>query len=123
MMGCHSGVTAKIRDMANKDLLITHCILHRKNSSSKKLSPELNDVLNGAVKIVNDIRGRALHSRLFKALCGSIGSQHYHLLFHVEVRWLSRGRVLTRLFELREEVKQFFCEKSSPLKDLLSDEM
>ena len=112
MMGCHSGVTAKIRDMANKDLLITHCILHRENLSSKKLSPELNDVLNGAVKIVTDICGRALHSRLFEALCDSIGSQHHHLLFHVEVRWLSRGRVLTRLFELKEEVRAVSVERN-----------
>ena len=44
-MECHSGGTAKIRDVANKELLITHCILHRKNLSAKKLSPELNDGL------------------------------------------------------------------------------
>ena len=86
MMGCHTGVTAKIKDVANKDLLITHCILHRENLFAKKLSPESNDVLNGAVKIVNDIGFRALHSRLFVALCDSIGSQHHHLLFHVEIR-------------------------------------
>ena len=65
MMGCHSGVTVKVRDLANKDLLITHCILHRENLSSKKLSFELHDVLKGTVKIVNGIRCRALHSRLF----------------------------------------------------------
>ena len=122
-MGFHTGVTAKIKHVSNKDLLITHCILDRENLFAKKLSPELNDVLNGTVKIVNDIGGRALHSRLFEALCDSISSQHHHLLFHVEVRWLSIGRVLTHLFELREEEKQFCCEKNSLLKDLLSDEM
>ena len=78
MIGCHSGVTAKIREVANKDLLITHCVLHWKNLSAKKLSPELNDVLNGAVEVVNDIRGQALHSRLFEVLYDSIGSQHHH---------------------------------------------
>ena len=50
MMECHSGVIAKIRDMANKNLLITHCLLHREHLSAKKLSPELNDVLNGTIE-------------------------------------------------------------------------
>ena len=123
MIGCHSGVTAKIREVANQDPLITHCILHRENLSSKKMSPELNDVIKDAVKIVNYIRGRALHSRLFEALCDSMGSQHRHLIFHAEVRWLSRGRVLTRLFELREEVEIFLRERKSSLENLLTDVM
>ena len=125
MMECHSGVTAKIRDVPNKDLLITQYILQRENLSAKKISPELNDVLK--TKIVNDIRGRALHSKFFEALCDSIGSQQYHLFFHVEVRWLSRRvltrRLLTRHFELSKEVKQFFVKMNSPLKDCLFDEM
>ena len=123
MIGCHSGATVKIREVANQDLLITHCILHREHLSSKKMSPELNNVIKDAVKIVNYIRGRALHSRLFEALCDSMGSQHRHLLFHAEVRWLSRGRVLTRLFELREEVEIFLRERKSSLENLLTDEM
>ena len=64
MIGCHSSVTAKIREMTNQDLLITHCILHREHLSSKKMSPELNEV-----KIVNYIRGRALHSKDSLMLC------------------------------------------------------
>ena len=63
MNGCHSGVTVKIRELANEDLLITHCVLHRESLSAKNRSPELNNVMNGAVKITNVIRGRALHSK------------------------------------------------------------
>ena len=67
MTGCHWGVTVKIREVANKHLLITHCVLHRESLSFKNLSPDLKNVMNGAVKIINIIHGRALHSRLFEA--------------------------------------------------------
>jgi hypothetical protein len=46
------------------------------------------------------LKGKALNPRLFKALCEEMGIEHTKLLFHTEVRWQSRGKVLTRLFEL-----------------------
>ena len=36
------------------------------------------------------------------------------LLFHTDVRWLSRSNVLTRVFDLRDELKTFFDKKSKP---------
>jgi hypothetical protein len=35
-------------------------------------------------------------------------SKHTGILFHSEIRWLSRGTVLKRLFGLRHEVHLFF---------------
>lgn len=49
--------------------------------------------------------------------CEEIGAEHTVLLFHTEVRWLSRGRTLTRSFEMREEISQFLCNQSSNLVD------
>ena len=60
-----------------------------------------------SIKIVNFIKSRPLHSRLFATLCTEMGAEHQQLLLHTKVRWLSRGRVLIRLFELRFEVKVF----------------
>ncbi len=58
-------------------------------------------VLNDAVKAIKFIKSRPLNARLFSRLCDGMGSEHTELLLHTEVRWLSRGQVLNRLFELR----------------------
>ena len=59
-------------------------------------------VMMGAVKIIKYIRNRVLHLRVFEALCERIGLQHHHLIFYAEVIRFWRGRVLARLFDLRQ---------------------
>ena len=90
----------------------THCNLHRAALVSKHISDDFKNVLNTAVKIVNFIKTKPLQSRLFEKLCEEMGSNHKSLLLHTEIRWLSRGKVLTRLAELREEVAMFLESKS-----------
>ena len=45
-----------------------------------------------------------MNSRLFKAFCDDLGKEYQYLLFHPEVRWLSWGKVLSRVAELVTEV-------------------
>ena len=92
-------------------------ITHRHALAAKSLPSKLKHSLSTAISAVNFIRGRALNHRLFRALCEEVGAQHIVLLFHTEVRWLSRGRMLTRVFEMREEICQFLRKQSSNLVD------
>ena len=68
-----------------------------------------------AVSAVNHIIGNALNHRLFKAFCKEIGAKHSVLLYYTEVRWLSRGRVLTRVFELGKEIEKFLKQRENSL--------
>jgi zinc finger BED domain-containing protein 5/7/8/9 len=91
------------------------------NLASQKLSHELQNAMQEVIQVVNFIKARALNSRLFTQMCSDFGSEHIHLLYHSEVRWLSRGKVLQRLLELRTETEVFLAEKSHPLAHKFSD--
>ena len=41
-----------------------------------------------------------------------MGSEHQSLLYYTSERWLLRGKVLARLFELQNEVKQFLLNQN-----------
>lgn len=60
-----------------------------------------------AVKVVNFIKAKALHHRLFKVLCQEMRAKHEVLLYYTEIRWLSRGQIMKRLHELRKEFFYF----------------
>ena len=75
--------------------------------TTTSMPDNLKNVLNITVKIVNLIKARPLQSSLFEKHCEEMGSNHKSLLLHEEVHWLSRGKVLTRLVELRKEFAFF----------------
>uniref|UniRef100_A0A8C6S3X4 DUF4371 domain-containing protein n=1 Tax=Neogobius melanostomus TaxID=47308 RepID=A0A8C6S3X4_9GOBI len=120
MQGSRKGYKACVLEVA-PHVTFLHCMIHREALASKCLEPELRNVFQTSVKMVNFIKARPVQSRLFAQLCHEMGSEHEALLFHTDVRWLSRGKVLTRLFELREEVRIFLSDCGSPLAEHLSD--
>ena len=89
-----------------------HCIIHRFALSCKVLPAEFFDVLSLVIKMVNNVKGSALNSRLFKIFCEDLGADHSVLLFHSNVRWLSRGNVTKRIYELRKELLGFFQQSN-----------
>lgn len=122
MTGKNSGVVRRIKDAAGQNIVWNHCFIHREALASKRIPPELEVVMKDIIKVVNFIKGSALNSRLFEALCTEMGAEHKHLLFHTDVRWLSKGRAITRVYELRDEIHAFLTEKLSPLTNSVRDE-
>ncbi|XP_042213890.1 zinc finger BED domain-containing protein 5-like, partial [Homarus americanus] len=107
MLGTKSGFQVCVKKRAPKVKGI-HYMIHRQALASKTLPAPLGKVLDQTIQIVNFVKGGALNSRLFKQLCTDMDAAHYLLLFHTNVRWLSRGNVTERIFELRDELKLFF---------------
>ncbi|CAG9823759.1 unnamed protein product [Phaedon cochleariae] len=82
-------------------------MIHRFPLAIKTLPEPLQEVLKSLIKIVNYIKSSALNNRLFKELCEDMNSDHETLLFYTAVRWLSKGNVSERVFELKDELKAF----------------
>uniref|UniRef100_A0A8C3HM34 Zinc finger BED domain-containing protein 5 n=1 Tax=Chrysemys picta bellii TaxID=8478 RepID=A0A8C3HM34_CHRPI len=96
MIGKMKGAVTRIISVAPESTK-SHCALHRPALAVKKIPVYLKIVLDEAVQIINFVKSQPLQSRLFKMLCEEMGSQHKA----TEVRWLSRGKVLVRLFEMK----------------------
>ena len=121
MLGNKSEFAALVKKGA-PNVTVTHCMLHRHALAAKSLPLTLKEILSYCVKMVNFIRSQSINHRFFKALCRELGSDHEVLLYHSEVLWLSRGDILKRLLELKQEVSLFLKNKNSPLAEKIESE-
>ena len=85
----------------------THCLIQREALVSQQLSGDLNGVLKAVVKTVNFIKAKPLKARLFQRLCDELGAEHNNLLFYCNAKWLSKGKVLQRVYESRTKSLYF----------------
>ncbi|XP_014775934.1 protein FAM200A [Octopus bimaculoides] len=116
MAGCLKSFVP-IAQKQNPNIIHTHCFIHREALVAKTLGPELKSALDMVVKIVNYIKMRPLKCRQFAKFCVGMEADHSTLIHHTEIRWLSRGKVLSRFYELREELLTFCLQEN--LKDFV----
>ncbi|KAM5223135.1 zinc finger BED domain-containing protein 5-like isoform 2-T2 [Hipposideros larvatus] len=107
MLGCQSGFQRLVLNESPK-VIRTHCMIHRQILAMKTLPQELQEVMKSVISCVNFVKASILNSRLVSQLCNELDAQNNTLLFHTEVRWLSRGKLLKRVFELHDKLKMFF---------------
>lgn len=109
MLGSRSGLAALVKEK-NPTTITMHCVIHRQALAAKTLPEDMSKTLKLAIVMINSVKRSALNTRVFKHLCAELDSDHKALLFHTEVRWLSKGNMLARLYELLEELRVFFIE-------------
>ena len=100
-----------------------HCFIQRFALCTKVLPAQLLACLKQVVKMIKFVKASALNTRHFKQLCEDLGSEHTSLLYHTEVRWLSRGNATKRLLEMKNEMLLLFKGLGHEYsKDLENDE-
>ena len=103
MIGKKAGVVTMFREKvqsarAGSDFWTFHCILNREGLCCKSL------------KMDNVVKVHHQFDSLLKE------KDHiYGLPYHTEVRWLSRGAVLRRFYDLLEEIGKFMEAKGKPV--------
>jgi len=123
MVGRRAGVASLLKNKVlsinpNQQISCIHCIIHQEVLCSKVL--KMNHVMDVVVGTVNFIRARGLNHRQFNKLLDETDAPG--LPYHTEVRWLSRGLVLKRFYELRSTIHDFMLEKGRDVKELKNSE-
>ncbi|XP_053878485.1 general transcription factor II-I repeat domain-containing protein 2A-like [Malaclemys terrapin pileata] len=110
LTGKNVGLLKRIQDKVKEDdpdieVIFLHCIIHQEALCKNVLN--INHVVRTVVKIVNYIRARGLNHWRFISLLEDTDTEHQDLLYYTNVRWLSLGKVLQRVWELRDEIRTF----------------
>lgn len=110
LTGKNTGLLRRIQDRVREDdpnstLIFLHCIIHQEALSKSVL--KLDHVTKTVVKLVNFIRARALNHRQFIQLLEEREADHTDVPYHSNVRWLSLGTVLRRVWDLRDQIGVF----------------
>ncbi|RVE64818.1 hypothetical protein OJAV_G00129590 [Oryzias javanicus] len=118
MIGSVNGLVGLCKtDQTFPDFWNFHCIIRREQLVSKSLNSD--NVMKPVMEIVNYIRTHALNHKQFRSLIAELDQGlPGDLPLHCTVRWLSKGKVLSRFFELLDAVKLFMEEKGKDYPEL-----
>ncbi|XP_072447368.1 general transcription factor II-I repeat domain-containing protein 2A-like [Chiloscyllium punctatum] len=121
LTGKNVGLLKRMQDKVTEidpeqKLVFLHCIMHQEVLGKSVL--KINHVVDVVTKIVNFIRARALNHRQFVALLEENETEHCDIGCHTAVRWLSLGKMLKSVWDLREEIQDFCVKKGNGIPQL-----
>jgi hypothetical protein len=108
MTGCHVGLVAQIKNHMNtleidhSDVTMIHCIIHQQNLCAKSL--KFVTLMKTVTSTVNYIKSNALNHREFKEFLEELNCEYKDVTYYCAVRWLSKGLMLKRFYDLRSEI-------------------
>lgn len=115
MAGEKSGLSTLVCNKVSKGggkAIKLHCIIHQQILCAKHL--KYDHVMKPVIKAINYIRSKALCHRQFQQFQAEYGD----VVYHNNVRWLSRGSALQRSYSLRKGIGQFLAKKGQPMLEL-----
>ncbi|XP_078120393.1 general transcription factor II-I repeat domain-containing protein 2A-like [Sander vitreus] len=124
LTGKNVGLLKRMQDKVTEinpvqKLTFLHCIIHQEVLCKTVL--KMNHVVDAVTKTVNFIRARALNHRQFVALLEENEIERGDISYHCTVRWLSLGKVLKSVWDLRNQIQDFCVKKGHDIPEL-SDE-
>lgn len=107
MVGRIKGFVALLKQEFRKqniphELLSIHCLIHQEALCKKTL--KLDNVTSVVVNFVNFVRGSSLRHRQFVNFMRERGSEYSDVFQYQHVRWLSLGKVLSRVSRMKEGI-------------------
>ena len=75
----------------------------------------MENIMSVVTTTVNFIRSKGLRHRQFQNLLSSLEADFEDVTHYCELRRLGLGKVLKRIFELKDEIQQFMEGKGNPM--------
>ena len=90
-----------------ESLIAFHCILHQQNLAAK--SAIVGDIFNKVLEIVRFFRFNSTCHRQFRELIvNDDETDIVDMPCYCQVRWLSRGNILSKIFKLKQQIVSFY---------------
>lgn len=110
MLGRKNGFVALLKKEFGKqdiphELLSIHCLIHQEALCKKTL--KLENVTSVVVSFVNFVRGSSLRHRQFVDFMKKRGSKFIDVFQYQHVRWLSLGKVLSRVSRMKDGIVDY----------------